>query len=133
MKFLLLLPYHGPHGMFRAVGNSPLIYNDYLLWLHKRQSAVVIQRHLRGFLACILHEETMLTNAYDGSPSLLEDDSSASPSLLSISADATVNSNTKESEDAKATLRNPKQMTLLSHLCQPPNQYGIKAIISRKL
>ncbi len=94
MKFLLLLPSSSPAQHVRAVGNSPLIYNDYLLWLHKHQSAVVIQRHLRGFLACILHEETMLTNAYDGSP-LLEDDSSASPSLLSISADATANSDTK--------------------------------------
>ena len=61
-------------------------------------SAVVIQRHIRGFLARILYEKTMLTNAHDGSPSLLEDESSASPSLLSISADATANSNTKESE-----------------------------------
>ncbi len=78
--------------MFWAVGNSPLIHNDYRLWLHKRWSAVVIQRHIRGFLACILYGETMLTNANDGSPSLLEDESSASPSLLSISADATAKS-----------------------------------------
>jgi hypothetical protein len=40
----------------------------------------------------------MLTNEYDGSPSLLEYDSSASPSLLSISADTTANRNTMESE-----------------------------------
>ena len=37
--------------------------------------------------------------AYDGSPSLLEDDdSSATPSLLSFLADTTANSNTKESK-----------------------------------
>ena len=39
--------------------------------------------------------------AYDGSPSLLEDDDSsatATPSLLSFSADTTANSNTKESK-----------------------------------
>jgi len=95
--------------MFRAMDNSPLIYNNYRLWLHKRRSAVVIQRHIRGFLARIMYVETMLTNAYDGSPSLLEDDSSASPSLLSISADATANSNTKESKaDANSNTKESK-------------------------
>ena len=45
-----------------------------------------------------LHAFSQITNACDGSPSLLEDHSFASPSLLSISADITANSNTKESE-----------------------------------
>jgi hypothetical protein len=62
-----------------------LIYNNYHLWLHKRRSVVVVQRHIRGFLARIMYVGTMHTNEYNGSPSLLEDDSSASPSFLSIS------------------------------------------------
>ncbi len=41
--------------------------------------------------------------AYDGSPSLLEDnDSSASTSLLSFSADTTANSNTTKESEADA-------------------------------
>jgi len=90
--------HHCPCSMFCAMYNSPLIYNNYHLWLQKRRSAVGIQRHIRGFLARIIYVGTMLTNEYVGSPSLLEYDSSASPSLLSISADTTANRNTMESE-----------------------------------
>ena len=57
----------------------------------------------------MMYVETMLTNAYDGSPSLLEDHSFVSPSLMSISADATANSNTKESEaDANSNTKESK-------------------------
>ena len=86
-----------------------MLYTDYCLWLQERRSAVVIQRHIRGFLASMMYVETMLTHAYDGSSSLLEDHSFASPSLMSISTDATTNSNTKESEaDANSNTKESK-------------------------
>ena len=66
--------------MFRAMANLLLINNNYRVWLQKRQSAVVIQRHVRGMLAS-MNVKSMHINAYNGSPSLLEDESSASTSF----------------------------------------------------
>ena len=67
--------------MFHEIDNLPLPYNNYRVWLQKRWSAVVIQRHVRGMLAR-MNVESMHMNAYDGSPSLLEDGSSASTTSL---------------------------------------------------
>jgi hypothetical protein len=71
--------------MFRAMDNLPLPYNNYRVWLQKRWSAVVIQRHVRGMLAR-MNVESMHMNAYDGSPSLLEDGSSASTTSFACAA-----------------------------------------------
>jgi hypothetical protein len=60
--------------------NLPLINNSCRVWLQKHQSTVVIQQHVRGMLVR-MNVESMHINAYNGSPSLLEDDSSASTSF----------------------------------------------------
>ena len=70
--------------------------------------------------------------AYDGSPSLLEgDDSSATPSLLSFSADTPANSNTKESK--ADTNSNTKEFkaddSSVSSLSMSESIYGRKAIV----